>query len=108
MPKRIAGFLAALSAVTVMLASGGAYADDEFDVSVSTGQVMVTAKSGWHINKDYSWKILSGSTKIDKSHFKLTEGLATASDLPKGAAKLKGAVCSGDKCKTFEKDIVIQ
>ena len=85
-----------------------ARADDELDVAVSGNSVTVTAKGHWHINKDYPWKLTSGDTKLDKSKFTLTETTASVSGVPKGPAKVKGAVCSGDQCKNFEKAVTIQ
>jgi hypothetical protein len=64
-------------------------------------------KTGWHVNKEYPWKLVSGDTKLDKTHFSLTETAAVISDAPSGPAKLKGAVCSGDQCRTFEESVVI-
>jgi len=87
--------------------AGAAQADNEFDVSVSSGKVVVTAKGQWHINKDYPWKLVSGDTKIDKSKFAMTDTQATLNGAPKGAAHLKGAVCSGDQCKPFDKEIAV-
>jgi hypothetical protein len=84
-----------------------ARAESEYDVSVSNGQVTVTAKGEWHINKDFPWKLTVGDTKLDKSKFNLGEKTATVT-APKGAGKLKGAVCSKDACHPFEKDVSTQ
>jgi hypothetical protein len=84
-----------------------ALADEEFDLSVGGGKVTVTTKGQWHINKEYPWKITIGDQKLDKSKFSLDEKSASVT-APKGIAKLKGAVCSGATCKTFEKDVTIQ
>ncbi len=84
-----------------------ALAEAEFDVSVSKAQVVVTARAGWHINKDYPWKLVIGDAKLDKTKFKLAETTATLADAPKGTGKLKGAVCSADACHTFEKDVTV-
>jgi hypothetical protein len=83
-------------------------ADNEFDVAVSKGQLTVTAHSGWHINKDYPWKLVIGDAKLDKASFRLAESTATVSGAPKGAGTLKGAVCSADQCHTFQKDVTIE
>jgi hypothetical protein len=83
-----------------------AYADDNFDLSVTPGQVTLTAKAGWHINKDYPWKLVVGDTKLDKSKFALTESTATVA-APSGGGKLKGAVCSKDQCVMFEKPVTV-
>src|SRR5258708_10086969 len=103
---RMFAFYAAI-AFSMSLASA-AMADGEFDVNVAKGQITVTAHTGWHINKDYPWKLVVGDTKLDKSKFNLAETTATLSGAPKGAGKLKGAVCSADQCHTFEKDVTIQ
>jgi hypothetical protein len=84
-----------------------AQADDAFDVSVAGGKVTITTKGAWHINKDYPWKITVGDQKLDKSKFSIDEHSASVA-APKGAAKLKGAVCSGPTCLPFEKDITVQ
>jgi hypothetical protein len=88
--------------------SSAALADNEFDVAVSKGQLTVTAHSGWHINKEYPWKLVIGEAKLDKSSFRLAESTATVSGAPKGAGTLKGAVCSADQCHTFQKDVTIE
>jgi hypothetical protein len=85
-----------------------ACADNEFSVSVAGGQVTVTAKSGWHINKEYPWKITVGDTKITKDKFALAETTAVVSGVPSGAGKLKGAVCSADQCHSFEADVSVK
>jgi hypothetical protein len=96
------GFLVAAAALTP---STPAHADDTFDVSASSGTVTITTKSGWHINKDYPWKLISGDTKITKDSFTIGETVATVSNAPKGHATLKGAVCSGDQCNPFVKEL---
>jgi hypothetical protein len=88
--------------------SGSAFADNEFDVNVAAGQIIVTAHTGWHINKDYPWKLVVGEAKLDKTKFSLAETTATLSGAPKGSGTLKGAVCSADQCRTFQKDVTIQ
>jgi hypothetical protein len=99
------GTLVALAAATV---GSPALADNEFDVSVAKGLVTVTTHTGWHINKDFPWKLVIGDTKVDKTKFNLAETTATLTDAPKGTGKLKGAVCSKDQCHTFEKEVTIQ
>jgi hypothetical protein len=99
--------LAGLLALTAVALSTDARADDEFDVSVAGGKVLVTAKGAWHINKDYPWKLTVGDAKLDKSKFEISEKTASVAGAPKGSGKLKGAVCSGDKCKNFEKEVSI-
>jgi len=102
--------IAAIAVIVALGASLGrtARADDEFDVSVANGQVMVTAHAGWHINKEYPWKLTVGETKLEKAKFTLAETTASVSGAPKGSATLKGAVCSADQCRLFKKDLTIQ
>jgi hypothetical protein len=95
----------ALFALTVL--ARPAHAEDEFDVQVSKGQVVVTAKGDWHINLEFPWKLTVGEAKLDKTRFTLTEKSATVSNAPSGAGKVKGAVCSHDACHTIEKEIKI-
>jgi hypothetical protein len=84
-----------------------ALADETHDTAFAPKSITVTTKTGWHVNKDYPWKLVSGDTKLDKSHFTLNETTAVITDAPSGPAKLKGAVCSGDQCKLFEEDVVV-
>jgi hypothetical protein len=104
----LSALTAALAAVTLSTLSSTARAENEFEVSIAGGLVTVTAHEGWHINKDFPWKLIMGDTKLDKSRFSLDERTATLKDAPKGTGKLKGAVCSKDQCHTFEKDVTIQ
>jgi hypothetical protein len=106
-PKLLAT-LGACAVLCTAIFGSSAYADDEFDVKVSGGQIVVMSKGGWHINKNYPWKLTAGETKLDKSKFSFTETSATLAGAPKGSAKLKGGVCSGDKCKNFEADVNVQ
>src|ERR1700722_16764829 len=96
--------LALLTVVLTLAAT--AYADDTHDTAVAPKSVSVNAKAGWHVNKDYPWKLVIGDRKLDKTHFTLSETTAAITDAPPGPAKLKGAVCSGDQCRTFEEDVV--
>jgi hypothetical protein len=89
-------------------AASMARADDEFDVAVANGQVTVTTRSGWHINKDYPWKLVAGDTKLEKAKFALAETTASVDGAPKGPAVLKGAVCSADQCHPFKKELTIK
>jgi hypothetical protein len=101
--------LLAISAFLTGLSVGSpASADNEFDVNVANGVITVTTHSGWHINKDFPWKLVVGDTKLDKSKFTFEETNAKLSGAPKGAGKLKGAVCSKDQCHPFEKDVTVQ
>jgi hypothetical protein len=104
-PNRISTL--ALLTVAALTTSVAAYADETHDIAVAPKTVSVSVKSGWHVNKDYPWKLVSGDKKLDKTHFVLTETTAAISDAPPGPAKLKGAVCSGDQCRTFEEDVVV-
>lgn len=97
----------ALMGLAALTLAVPAFADDTHDTAVAPKSVTVSVKAGWHVNKDYPWKLTAGDKKLDKTHFSLTETTATISDAPSGPAKLKGAVCSGDQCKTFEEDVVV-
>lgn len=100
-------WFSSLLGAAVLVTAGLSQADEEYDVAVSQGSVKVTTKPGWHINKDYPWKLVAGDKKIDKSQFKLSEHSASV-DAPKGPAKLKGAVCFGEaQCKPFEKELTV-
>lgn len=100
-------WFSSLLGAAVLVTAGLSQADEEYDVTVSHGSVKVTTKPGWHINKDYPWKLVSGDKKIDKSQFKLSEHSASV-DAPAGPAKLKGAVCFGEaQCKPFEKELTV-
>jgi hypothetical protein len=71
-------------------------ADDAgYDVNASSGSITVTAHAGFHINKEYPWKVTVGAKKVGKDDFKLDAGKATVGGLPSGHAVLKGAVCKG-------------
>jgi hypothetical protein len=99
------------TALTLVLAAFGAsataHAEEEFDVAVADGKVVVKTHGKWHINKEYPWKLTIDGKKLDKSHFELTEHEATIA-APKGEGKLKGGVCNGDQCQMFEKAVVIR
>ena len=84
-----------------------AAADEQFDVTAGKGELSVTAKGHWHVNKDYPWKVVSGDKTFDKSKFSFTETSAKLSGLPSGKAQLKGAVCDGPQCMPFSKDVTI-
>ena len=100
--------LSFMVAIATLAPTRTAQAEEEFDVSVAGGKVSVTTKGNWHINKDYPWKIVAGATNLDKSKFAFDDHSASVGGVPKGAVKLKGAVCSGATCKPFEKQVTIQ
>ena len=102
--RRIAG-LSTLAALVALAPS--AHAEDEFDVRVSKGRVVVMAKGDWHINLEFPWKLVIGETKLDKTKFTLTAKEATVGDVPAGVGKLRGAVCSHDSCHTLEREVTI-
>ena len=99
-------FVSALALAALGAATTRAGADEEFDVSVTSGHVAVTAKGKWHINKDYPWRLVIGDTTIDKGKFSLSDTSASV-DAPKGAAKLKGGVCNGDQCMQLDKTVTV-
>jgi hypothetical protein len=104
----LSAIAAVLAAATLSTLSSIARAENEFDVNVSKGVITVVAHEGWHINKEFPWKLVMGDMKVDKTKFSLDEKSATLKDPPKGTGKLKGAVCSKDQCHTFEKDVTVQ
>jgi hypothetical protein len=98
---------AALFALSVTALAVTALADDTHDIVVAPKGMSLSTKAGWHVNKEYPWKLISGDRKLDKTHFSFTETTASIADAPPGPAKIKGAVCSGDQCRTFEEAVVI-
>ena len=98
------GFLLSAS-----LASVAAGEEKGFDASATAGTITVVAHAGYHINKDYPWKVTVGDKKVGKDGFKFDGPKAVASGLPKGHAVLKGAVCKGteensSECLPFSKE----
>jgi hypothetical protein len=106
--KNIAVPLSALAGIAVALAVHVASADEQFDVTAAKGELTVTAKGHWHVNKDYPWKATVGDKVFDKSKFSFAETSAKISGLPAGKAQLKGAVCDGPQCMPFSKEVTIQ
>jgi hypothetical protein len=99
----LASVCAVLAISTVALAAG------EYDVKAGKGEITISAKGDWHVNKDYPWKATAGSTTFDKSKFSLDEKSAKVSGLPAGKVHLKGAVCHGtDQCMPFETDVEVK
>jgi len=105
-PIRILGLSALLGLATL---SAAAFADDpHYSVAAGKGQVTVTPAKGWHINKDYSWAIKQGDTKVKaKDDFTLAD-TATVSGVPAGSYTLKGAVCSDSNCAPFTTTVNVQ
>jgi hypothetical protein len=85
--------------------TGAAKVDEGFDLKVAKGAVTVTARGEWHINKDFPWKLVVGDVKLDRSKFDLGETTARVEGAPSGKAKLRGAICSKDVCRTLERDL---
>ena len=99
--------LAVVLLVAGLLVAGRATAEDEFDVAVTPGKVVLNTKGKWHINKDYPWRLVVGEGKEGKpikEKFELSERAATIS-APKGPAKIHGGVCNGDQCRMFVKEV---
>ncbi|HEX4446442.1 MAG TPA: hypothetical protein VH044_06900 [Polyangiaceae bacterium] len=105
--RRAQGLFGLLALLSVTVAAPAAQAEDEFEVTVTKGQVVVVAKGEWHINQEFPWKLVVGATKLDKTKFTLAEKTATISNAPSGEGKVKGAVCSHDSCHTLEKQVTI-
>jgi hypothetical protein len=84
-----------------------ASADEQFDIMAGKGEITVTTKGHWHVNKEYPWRVVVGDKTIDKSKFSLTETSAKITGVPPGIAKLKGAVCDGPSCMPFSKDVAV-
>ena len=97
----------AMAALAIVTFAATALADDTHDTAMAPKSVTVTAKTGWHVNLDYPWKLVQGDTKLDKTHFALTATSAVITDATPGKWTLKGAVCSGEQCKTFSEDVVV-
>jgi hypothetical protein len=94
--------------VVASLSARDARAEEEFDVSVAGNKITVVTKGSWHINLAYPWKLTVGDTKIDKTKFSMSDKSASLADAPKGTGTLKGGVCSGNECKTFEKQVTLR
>jgi hypothetical protein len=101
--------LAGLAAVVALSTfAPNARAEEEYEVEISKGRVVVEARGEWHINLEYPWKLVTGETRLDKSKFKLTEKTAEVEDVPPGVGRLRGAVCSRDSCHTFEREVTVR
>jgi hypothetical protein len=102
---------ALLATFALVAAAPMARADDDkggdaaFEVKVAKGEVTVTAHGEWHINKEFPWKLVVGDVKLDRSRFELGETTAHVRGAPSGTAKLRGAICSKDVCRTLERDL---
>jgi hypothetical protein len=106
--SKILSSVVATAALAGLTFTSLAHAEDEFDVTVQGGNVVVVAKGHWHINKDFPWKVESGATKLDKSKFAFTETSATLAGAPKGKVHVKGGVCNGGQCRNFDKEVEIK
>jgi hypothetical protein len=91
--------LLTLIGFAALVTSSAARADDDFDVKVLPGKVMIVAKGKWHINKDYPWALVAGEKKV--TNFTLEEKSASIA-APKGAANVKGGICNGDQCRMLK------
>ena len=88
-----------LFASTVVGVSGVAAADDVgFDVIASVGSITVTAHQGFHINKDYPWKVTIGDKKMGKESFRLGRDEGARHRSPHGTRRpQRGRVQGGRK-----------
>ena len=68
---------AALFALSVTALAVTALADDTHDIVVAPKGMSLSTKAGWHVNKEYPWKLISGDRKLDKTHFSFTETTAS-------------------------------
>jgi hypothetical protein len=99
---------AAVAASAILWTAAAPAEDDHFTLKLESGSVTVTANTGWHVNKDYPWKVKQGDkTVAGKEAFTFAEMTAKVSGLPKGTVTLKGGVCSPSSCQNFSKDIVV-
>jgi hypothetical protein len=99
-----------LAALSASISSVAAAEDAGFDASAAGGAITVVAHPGFHINKEFPWKVAIGDKKVGKEGFTLEEGKAIVGGLPKGHAVLKGAVCKGAEgnssaCLPFTKEL---
>ncbi len=99
--------LSTIVTATLTLGAGRALADEEFELNAGSGEITLVVKGHWHVNPDYPWKATVADKVFDKSKFTFTETSAKVVGLPNGTVHLKGAVCSGDQCKPFVKDVVV-
>jgi len=114
-PIRILGLSALVSyasfaALTSLAAPAFAeeHEAEHFSVKAEHGEIEVTPAKGWHINKEYSWAIKQGDTKVKaKDDFKLEER-AKVTGVPAGEYLLKGAVCSENNCAPFVTKITVK
>lgn len=84
-------FSALLGAAIVLLAGSQPY-----KIQTSPATVTVIPAGGWHLNEDYPWQIVGSDSKVRK--FSLRWNIATAADLPKGSAAIRGGVCNLNTC----------
>lgn len=106
---RKALYASVIAAFGLLVVAAPAQADEEFDVQVTGSTVKVVTKGAWHVNKDYPWKLKSGDNVVaDKAKFELADKQAVIAAAPKGDTTLKGGVCSGDKCKSFEVKVTVK
>lgn len=98
---RVSKVVGSLVALAFGLVAVTALAADEYNLTAGGGKVTVTPKGAWHVNKEYPWKLKCGDKTIN---FTLSDTKAEASG-GSGECKVKGGVCSGDKCKNFEEAV---
>jgi hypothetical protein len=95
--------LSTLVAVALAAVVAPALAQDEFDVAVAGNKVTVTTKAGWHVNKEYPWKIEVQGKKVDKTGFQFTgDSVASVAAPGTGEGVLSVGVCSGAQCKSVK------
>jgi hypothetical protein len=103
--------IAAVAAFATLVSP--AFADDNFDLTVSKGQVVVKPHAGWHINLEYGWAVHAPNEKGEKgpkepnAKVALDKTVATITQVTPGKHFIRGAVCSESNCAPFVKDVMV-
>jgi hypothetical protein len=95
-----------MAAAALLVDVRDAHADTAYHVTVSGKTITVRATAGWHINKEYNWKLRpAAGAPVDRSRFELADDEAILRDAPAGRGNLKGAVCKDDRCVLISLDV---
>lgn len=105
MTKALGSFLAAGAALVALSFAGDARADDSAKVEGGNGEVKVTAPNGYHVNKEYPWKINGTKTTPTFDGEKVARLKASA-----GSVEVKGAICGGpnNNCVPFTQTVTVK